>query len=150
MTLSGRRSTHRCALRLRALVVPVIAFALAACDQAPQTVEWREYASDGASSRYARIDQITAENVGQLEVAWRWTSPDEVIRAARPELWTHINQSTPLMVGGTLYTSTSMSQVAAIDAVTGKTRWVFDPKSHEVGSSPNHYHNRGVSLTVSL
>ena len=33
------------------------------------------------------------------------------------------------MVGGVLYTSTSLSQVAAIDAATGETKWVFDPKS---------------------
>ena len=37
------------------------------------------------------------------------------------------------MVGGTLYTSTSLSQVAAIDAATGKTKWVFDPKVYENG-----------------
>ena len=32
------------------------------------------------------------------------------------------------MVGGVLYTSTSLSQVAAIDAAAGETKWVFDPK----------------------
>ena len=37
------------------------------------------------------------------------------------------------MVGGTLYTSTTLSQVAAIDAATGETRWVFDPKVDENG-----------------
>ncbi|MBK8249848.1 MAG: PQQ-binding-like beta-propeller repeat protein [Gemmatimonadetes bacterium] len=128
------------ALRFFLLVVVV------GCDAAPPDVEWREYASDAASSRFARVDQVDATNVGQLEVAWRWTSPDEAIRAKRPELWTHLNQSTPLMVGGVIYTSTSMSQVAAIDAATGETRWVFDPESHKVGSSPNHYHNRGVAF----
>ena len=43
------------------------------------------------------------------------------------------NESTPLMVGGVLYTSTSLSQVAAIDAVSGETKWVFDPKVYENG-----------------
>jgi len=37
------------------------------------------------------------------------------------------------MVGGVLYTSTSLSQVAAIDAATGDTKWVFDPKIYENG-----------------
>ena len=37
------------------------------------------------------------------------------------------------MVGGTLYTSTSLSQVAAIDAATGETKWVFDPKVYDNG-----------------
>jgi glucose dehydrogenase len=46
---------------------------------------------------------------------------------------THANESTPLMVDGTLYTSTSLSQVAAIDASTGSNKWVFDPKVYENG-----------------
>ena len=37
------------------------------------------------------------------------------------------------MIGGVLYTSTSLSQVAAIDAATGETKWVFDPKIYENG-----------------
>ena len=37
-----------------------------------------------------------------------------------------VHQGTPIMVNGVLYTSTSLSQVAAIDAVTGTTKWVFD------------------------
>ena len=37
------------------------------------------------------------------------------------------------MIDGTLYTSTSLSQVAAIDAATGRTKWVFDPKVYENG-----------------
>lgn len=50
------------------------------------------------------------------------------------------------MIVGTLYTSTSLSQVAAIDAATGVTRWVFDTGSHAVGSTPNHYHHRDVAF----
>ena len=37
------------------------------------------------------------------------------------------------MIDGTLYTSTSLSQVAALDAATGRTKWVFDPKVYENG-----------------
>ena len=56
------------------------------------------------------------------------------IKAANPKVGpTRANESTPLMVGGTLYTSTSLSQVAAIDAATGETKWVFDPKVYENG-----------------
>ncbi len=46
-------------------------------------------------------------------------------------------EATPLMVGGVLYTTTSLSQVAAIDAATGKTLWVYEPKSYQHGSPPN-------------
>ena len=37
------------------------------------------------------------------------------------------------MVDGVLYTSTSLSEVAAIDAATGETKWVFDPKVYQNG-----------------
>jgi quinoprotein glucose dehydrogenase len=71
-------------------------------------------------------------------VVWRWTSPD---MAVRKESGANIgqgfmNEATPLMVNGVLYTSTSLSQVAAIDAVTGQTKWLFDPKIYENGLGP--------------
>jgi quinoprotein glucose dehydrogenase len=58
------------------------------------------------------------------------------------------NESTPLMVGGVLYTSTSLSQVAAIDAASGETKWVYDPKIYEngLGIPPNlGWLHRGVA-----
>ena len=56
------------------------------------------------------------------------------IKEANPKIGpTRANESTPLMIGGVLYTSTSLSQVAAIDAATGETKWVFDPKVYENG-----------------
>ena len=55
-------------------------------------------------------------------------------------------ESTPLMVGGILYVSTSLSQVAAIDAATGKPRWVYDPETWKNGTpSNNGFVHRGVA-----
>lgn len=107
--------------------------------------EWRWYGADQASSKYSPLDQIDAGNVGNLRVVWRWTSPDEALREQDPSLWTWLNESTPIMVGGVLYTSTSMSQVAAVDAATGETLWVYDPQGHVSGPPPHHYHHRGVA-----
>ena len=33
--------------------------------------EWRAYAADSAATKYSPLDQITADNFGELEVAWR-------------------------------------------------------------------------------
>jgi quinoprotein glucose dehydrogenase len=50
------------------------------------------------------------------------------------------------MVDGTLYVSTSLSQAAAIDAVTGQTLWVHDPQAHARGRPPNFgWVHRGVA-----
>jgi quinoprotein glucose dehydrogenase len=89
--------------------------------------EWLSYGGDKAGSKYSPLDQIGTENFHRLSVAWTWRSPDEEIVGANPGLKTWTWESTPLMVGGVLYVSTSLSQVAAIDAATGKTRWVYDP-----------------------
>ena len=34
--------------------------------------EWRSYAGDTRSSRYAPLDQITRDNIKDLQVAWSW------------------------------------------------------------------------------
>ena len=91
--------------------------------------EWPAYAGTYAAARYSPLTQIDRSNAKDLHVAWRWKSPDEAIKDGNPKVGpTRANESTPLMVGGVLYTSTSLSQVAAIDAATGETKWVFDPK----------------------
>jgi glucose dehydrogenase len=96
--------------------------------------EWPAYGGTYAAARYSPLTQITRDNAKNLRVAWRWTSPDMAVKQANPNVGpSRANESTPLMVGGVLYTSTSLSQVAAIDAATGQTKWVFDPKVYENG-----------------
>jgi quinoprotein glucose dehydrogenase len=114
--------------------------------QAENLGEWPSYGADKASSKYTPLTQLTQANVSQLRLAWRWRSPDQPIVEARPSLWTMAYEATPLMVGGILYTSTSLSQVAAIDAATGQTIWVYNPKSYQNGSPPNlGFVHRGVA-----
>jgi quinoprotein glucose dehydrogenase len=96
--------------------------------------DWPAYAGTYAASRYSPLTQIDRSNAKNLHVVWRWKSPDAAIREAKRDVGpSFANESTPLMVGGMLYTSTSLSQVAAIDAVNGETKWVFDPKIYENG-----------------
>ena len=96
--------------------------------------EWPAYAGTYAASRYSPLTQIDRDNAKNLRVAWRWKSPDMAIKEANPKIGpTRAHESTPLMIGGVLYTSTTLSQVAAIDAATGETKWVFDPKVYENG-----------------
>jgi quinoprotein glucose dehydrogenase len=96
--------------------------------------EWPAYAGTYAATRYSPLTQIDRDNARNLRVVWRWRSPDQAVKDADPKVGpTRANESTPVMVGGTLYTSTTLSQVAAIDAATGATKWVFDPKVYENG-----------------
>jgi quinoprotein glucose dehydrogenase len=112
--------------------------------------EWPAYAGTYAASRYSPLSQIDSTNAKNLHVVWRWKSPDMAIKDANPHVGpSRANESTPLMVGGVLYTSTSLSEVVAIDAATGETKWVFDPKVYENGlgiPANNGWLHRGVAF----
>jgi quinoprotein glucose dehydrogenase len=111
--------------------------------------EWPAYAGTYAAARYSPLTQIDRSNAKSLRIAWRWKSPDRAVWERRPDSGQSVmNESTPLMVGGVLYTSTSLSQVAAIDAASGETKWVYDPKIYEngLGIPPNlGWLHRGVA-----
>ncbi|MCH8333256.1 pyrroloquinoline quinone-dependent dehydrogenase [Candidatus Sumerlaeota bacterium] len=85
--------------------------------------EWRFYGGDGGDTKYAALDQINRDNVKDLQVAWRWKAENS---SSRP-LYNY--EATPIMIGGVLYISTGANEVAAIDAASGKTIWLFTPRS---------------------
>ncbi len=63
-----------------------------------QKGEWRYWGGDEGSSRYSPLDQINAENFGDLEIAWRWKADNY-----GPSV-DYIYRSTPIYVNGKLYT----------------------------------------------
>ena len=63
-----------------------------------------------------------------------------------PDIRTGYYETTPVMVGGVLYASTSLSQVAAIEPQSGATLWLYDPKTFEGPTPPNlGFVHRGVA-----
>ncbi len=112
--------------------------------------EWRAYGGDQGGTKYSPLDEIDATNFDALQIAWRWQSPDAAIDlGALQDERTGVSirglQATPLMVGGTLYISTAMYQAAAIDAATGETLWVYDPRVYEAGQPTHGYGSRGLA-----
>ena len=106
---------------------------------------WPAYGGDAGSSKYAPLDQITADNIDQLQVAWQWTSPDGPVLSENG-LGVGAFKATPIMVHGVLYVRTSLSIVAAIVAATGEQLWEFDPRSWEAGRPTNlGFNTRGVA-----
>ena len=101
---------------------------LAAAAIAPQSSEvpWTANGRDADGSRYLPAAQITRENVGALAVAWTYRTGETEPRFAtkKPTAF----EATPLVVDGTMYIGTPLGRVIALDAATGRERWVFDPK----------------------
>ena len=108
--------------------------------------DWPSYGGDYGSTKYTALDQIDRDNVADLEVAWRWASPDNAEAETRHAmLKPGPYKVTPLMVGGVLYVSTSYGQVAAIDGGTGESKWVFDTEDWRTSRPTNlGYNHRGV------
>ncbi len=134
---SGLLRFVRCALPLVLLLgVPSRAIA----QLGPANGEWPYWGGDAGSTRYSPLDQINAANVGELQVAWRWKSLPLLEGQPDPNL-----KATPIMIGGTLYTSAGVNQAAAIDAATGETRWVFSPDPPEISRHPTGLSGRGLA-----
>ena len=58
------------------LVVLTLAMPAAQGFDGSDDIEWRHYGGDSTQNKYSPAAQIGRSNVGQLEVAWRWTSID--------------------------------------------------------------------------
>jgi quinoprotein glucose dehydrogenase len=84
--------------------------------------EWRFFGSDTGATRYSPANQITADNVRNLRVAWRWSA-----RNFGPRPATQM-QVSPLIVNGVMYTTAGVNRdVVALDAATGQTLWHWRP-----------------------
>jgi len=84
---------------------------------APQPWEWRYYAADVDSSRYAPLDGIHTGNVSQLHVAWQ---VETLPARTRP---VGMIQANPIVVNGVLYAPGYDLNTYAIEAHTGKVLW---------------------------
>lgn len=135
--------------KVMAMIITCVLLSSAGCDD-DENVEWHGYAANNASSKYLPVDKINADNVHGLVQKWVWDSPDNAIVGRANinylQLWPNAYESTPLMVGGRLFVSTSLSQVVAINADNGKTLWTYDPKSYLSADGSKFVHPPNVGL----
>jgi quinoprotein glucose dehydrogenase len=88
-------------------------------------VEWPHIGGDAAASHYSPLTGINQSNVSQLARAWEWRTPDRPVVQGGEQVDAGAFEATPVMVGDTLFLSTAMSKVVALDAETGRTLWTF-------------------------
>ena len=106
----------------------------------PAGAEWRSYAADSFSTKYSPLDQINADNVSKLRIAWRWKSNNFGPRNEGNM------ETTPLMIGGRLYFTAGQRRVViAADAETGETLWMYRLEEGERASLFPRPYNRGVT-----
>ena len=89
--------------------------------------EWGVFGADKGATRYSPLDQIDADNVGDLEVAWRWSARDQGTPPPSGRM-----QISPLVINGVLYTTAGNQRaVVALDAATGEPLWNWRPGDAE-------------------
>ncbi|HEX6999995.1 MAG TPA: PQQ-dependent dehydrogenase, methanol/ethanol family [Gammaproteobacteria bacterium] len=99
--------------------------------------EWLTYGRDYAETRFSPLDQIDADNVERLGLAWYYDTGS--LRGL---------EATPLVADGVLYATTSWSNVFALDARTGRELWRWDAQADRARGSRAccDVVNRGVAL----
>ena len=139
--MATSRSLRRPVQYLLGLAVCVCAAVAALAQTDTDDGEWRSYAGDLASTRYAQFDQIDASNFSDLEVAWRFRTDNY---GPGPEF---NFESTPLMVDGRVYTTAgSRRAVVAVDAGTGELLWMHSLDEGERGAAaPRRLSGRGLA-----
>ena len=100
--------------RAKGLAANVDAARITGADQDP--ANWTTYGRTYSEQRFSPLSKITADNVGQLGLAW--FADLETSRG---------QEATPLVIDGVMYVSTAWSMVKAFDAKTGSLLWSYDP-----------------------
>lgn len=128
---------------LRSLVILCLAFASSLAGQTSRRVEWANYGNDPGGMRYSPLTQVNRDNVAKLKLAWVYHTGDMSNGTAYPRKSEF--ESTPIFVDGTLYLTTAFNRIVALDPVSGKERWTFDPKINLASKYSEGLMNRGVS-----
>jgi alcohol dehydrogenase (cytochrome c) len=126
------------------LVVLAMSFATAATGEvtyerllnaADQPENWLNYSATYDNQRYSRLDQITRDNVGELELRWIW-------QARSLEKF----EATPLVVDGILYTVQAPNDIVALDALSGRVFWTYHHENLPGARACCGAVNRGLAI----
>jgi quinoprotein glucose dehydrogenase len=127
--------------RLFALLTSFTVIGIAAA--AAPDAGWPAYGGDAGGTRYSPLAEITPSNVAQLRVAWTFRT-GELGQGVKD--WSRSAfEVTPILYDGTLYLTTSSTDVVAVNASDGTLRWRHDSQSRK-----DLHYSDGVSRGVSL
>lgn len=85
--------------------------------------DWRTYLGGPQRNLYSPLRQIDRTNVARLAVAWTYDTGEK-----------GEYQANNLVVDGILYSPTPSRRIVALDAATGRERWVWDPAATIAGA----------------
>ncbi len=102
---------------------------------ADEPQNWLTYSGGYDSQRHTLLDQITPDNVADLELAW-------VFQAQSLQAF----QTTPLVVDGIMYLTEAPNTVVALDAKLGRVFWRYEYTPAQESRPCCGRVNRGVAI----
>ncbi len=125
----------------RRFVLPALGFCL--LPMTGYAADWGYYGGDAGGSRFVDSDQITLENVEDLEIAWSYSTGD---MALRPEaVGKSAFEGTPILADGRLLFCTPFNEIIALDPASGEMLWRFDAEIETDYEPANQFVCRGVT-----
>jgi len=129
-------------LKSASLAVLLAAITAAGAQAGPK--DWTTAGQDLGGQRFSRAVQITPANVNGLKETWTYhlmTPEAKAAAAANAALpvaqrrgsttGLRLSETIPVVVGDTMYIGSPFSRVIALDATTGKEKWVFEVPNNE-------------------
>ncbi len=86
----------------------------------PAPGDWLNFRRTDDAWGYSPLDEITPDNVGQLQLAWSWAMDE-----------TGAQETTPLVYDGIMYLPNPSDVIQALDAATGDLIWEYRPEVPE-------------------
>ncbi|HVS94979.1 MAG TPA: pyrroloquinoline quinone-dependent dehydrogenase [Puia sp.] len=120
------------------LSVPVVAAAQTSAGS------WAYYGQDAGGMRYTSLDQINERTVHSLKPVWTYRTGELKKYEGNHAIEKAAFETTPILIGRTLYLSTPSDRVIAVDAATGREEWVYDP-GVDLLEDHSEISNRGVA-----
>ncbi|WP_413676505.1 membrane-bound PQQ-dependent dehydrogenase, glucose/quinate/shikimate family [Pantoea dispersa] len=103
--------------------------------------DWTAYGGTADGLRFSALNQITKENVRNLELAWTYHTGD--LRQDN-DATEYTFEATPLKANGMLYFCTPHNEVHALDPQSGAVKWKYTP-AKDRSYLQQHQTCRGVS-----
>src|SRR5580704_6470975 len=96
---------------------------------------WLTYSGNLMSQRYSPLDQVTPQNVKNLELKWLFQS-----RSLEKF------EATPLVADGVMYTVQAPNDIVALDAATGRIFWTYNYTPSKAARPCCGQVNRGLAI----
>ncbi|MEA2118278.1 pyrroloquinoline quinone-dependent dehydrogenase [Halovibrio sp. HP20-50] len=109
----------------------------------PGEPTWDSFHGQLNAQKYSPLDQINANNVGELEKVWEVHTGD--IADGSGDLPATVWSATPVFANDTLYIGTPFYRILALDPGSGEEKWRFDTQSSLEALTQPALKNRGVA-----